>query len=113
MQRIETRMPIKYDITLEEVGNGIWKLNYAEEHTEKDWNDTKLLNNELFPKVSMFKDLKLDDSERKLSYSIQGPQDNIFNIIAGEFLMMTSLGQMTFKDLLGTVAVALARAEVL
>jgi len=113
MQRVETRMPIKYDITLEEVGNGIWKLNYAEYHTEKDWNDTKLMNKELFPKFSMLKDLKLDDSERKLSYSLQGTQDNIFNIIAGEFLMMTSLGQMTFKDLLGTVAVALARAEVL
>jgi len=113
MQRVKVRMPRKYEITAEETSEGIWKLDYAEYHTEQDWEESKTLSREIFPRMSGIAEMKLDDSERKLYYTIQGPKPQVFTILAGEFLGMTPLGQMSFNDLIGTITVALARAGTL
>ena len=106
-------MPIGYDINVRqshflEDGTPIWVLNYKEYHTEKGYNESKPDSEEVFQKMEV--SMKFNDEEKSVSWDIQGPRYQIVNTLAGEFLAISSLGEMPIKDILATLMMALAHS---
>ena len=106
-------MPIRYEIDARqshflEDGTPIWILNYKEYHSEKDYKMAKADSIKVFEKLGL--KLEFNDEERSWAYNIQGPKYRITNTLAGEFLGISSLGEMPLKDLMGTLMFALAQA---
>lgn len=107
------KMPIGYDIKaylshLLEDDTEQWILEYKEFHTEEDYKLAKPDSVELFEKIGF--DVTWDDEEKSASWKLQGPKYQIVNMLAGEFLGISSLGEMPLKDLLGTLMNALAQS---
>jgi len=114
---VDVKVPIRYEIT---VGYShmhddteIWTLDYAEYHSEEDWEAIKKNMSELLDKMRGFIDIKTDNEKRKTYYSVQGPKDQILNALAAEFLSVSPLGDISLKKLFALFAVKLAQAGVL
>lgn len=109
------KMPIGYEIKayqshfLEDKTEQ-WILEYKEFHTEEDYKLAKPDSEEIFKKLDF--NVTWNDEEKSVSWKLQGPKYQIVNMLAGEFLGISSLGEMPLKDLLGTLMNALAQAGV-
>ena len=106
-------MPIGYEIKayqshLLEDESAQWILEYKEFHTEEDYKLAKPDSEEIFKKMGF--NVIWDDEEKSVSWKLQGPKYMIVNMLAGEFLGISSLGEMPLKDLLGTLMTALAQS---
>ena len=106
-------MPIRYEIDARQShflddGTPIWILNYKEYHSEKDYKRAKADSIKVFEQLGV--KFEFNDDEWSWAFNIQGPKYRITNTLAGEFLGISSLGEMPLKDLLGTVMFALAQA---
>ena len=115
MKKTELVMPIRYEIDARQShflddGTPIWVLNYKEYHSEKDYERAKSDSVKAFEKLGI--KCEFNDEESSWAFNIQGPKYRIMNSLAGEFLGISSLGEMPLKDLLGTVMYALAQAGV-
>ena len=103
-------MPNGYEIethhlkTLED-GTEIWVLRYKEFFTEEKYNRA------VEPSKKAFKNLthphKFDDENHTFSYEVTGPRAQILSVLAGEFLGISPVGTMCFKDLLASVSAKL------
>ncbi len=104
-------LPNGYDIethhlhTLED-GTEIWSLKYKEFFTEENYKRG------VEPTKKQFKNITqhwiFDDKKHTVSYDIQGPRNQILGTLAGEFLGVSSVGTMTFSDLLIAVFVGIS-----
>ena len=115
MEKAELVMPIGYEIDARqfhviEDGTPIWVLKYKEYHTKENYKRANEDSVKLFDNLGIR--VEFNDQECSLSYSLQGPKYQITNALAGEFLGISSLGEMPLKDVLGTVMFALAQAGV-
>ena len=113
MDRMIMKMPIGYDIKayqsfFEEDGSAQWILEYKEFHTEEDYKLAKPDSEKMFKKIGF--EVSWDDEEKSVFWKLQGPKYQIVNMLAGEFLGISSLGEMPLKDLLGTLMNALAQS---
>lgn len=113
MQKTELVMPIRYEIDARQShflddGTPIWILDYKEYHSENDYERAKADSVKVFEKLGV--KCEFNDEERSWAYNIQGPKYRITNTLAGEFLGISSLGEMPLKDLMGTLMYALAQA---
>ena len=106
-------MPIRYEIDARQShflddGTPIWVLNYKEYHSEKDYERAKSDSVKVFEKLGV--KCEFNDEEWSWAFNLQGPKYRILNSLAGQFLGISSLGEMPLKDVLGTVMFALAQA---
>ena len=107
---IEIRGPIRYEIDASEQEDGSWVLHYAECFTEKDWNDARSDSAEAFAKMKSFMDVEMNDEKRMATITMRGTKGKVMNMLAGEFLSFSRLGEMSLKDLFGVVTMKLAHA---
>ena len=113
MEITELVMPIGYEIDARQShflddGTPIWILDYKEYHSEKNYKRAKADSIKVFEKLGV--KCEFNDEEKSWFYNIQGPKYRITNTLAGEFLGISSLGEMPLKDLMGTLMFALAQS---
>ena len=107
---IEAVMPNGYEIethhlhTLED-GTEIWELKYKEFFTEEDYNRAAEPSKKAFKNVTH--SYKFDDENHTFSYEVTGPRVQILSVLDGEFLGISPVGTMCFKDLLASVSAKL------
>ena len=111
--KMEMVMPIGYEINARqshftEDGKPIWAIDYKEYHTEEGYEKAKPDSVELFDKMGF--GVLFNDEEKSASWKIQGPKYQIVNMLAAEFLAISSIGEMPIKDLLGTLMNALGQS---
>lgn len=109
---IEIRGPIRYEIDASEQEDGKWLIQYTEYFNEKDWNDARSTSAEIFAQMKGFMEVEMDDEKRSAHITLTGSKNQIMNMLAGEFLAFSSLGEMSLKDLFGVVTLKLAQAGV-
>ena len=109
---IEIRGPIRYEIDASEQEDGEWVIQYTEYFNEKDWNDARSDSAEIFAQMKGFMDVKMDDEKRSAHITLRGSKNQIMNMLAGEFLAFSTMGEMSLKDLFGVVTLKLAQAGV-
>ncbi|GAH17718.1 unnamed protein product, partial [marine sediment metagenome] len=87
--------PIGYDIktTLLHVHDEtpIWRIDYKEYFDAEEWTD-EVRDNTMALLEKMDWGVVANDKDNSVSYSIQGPKRMIMNLLAGEFLAMSSFG---------------------
>lgn len=110
---IEVRGPIRYEIYASEQEDGEWLLQYTEYFNEKDWNDARSDSAEIFAKMKGFMDVEMDDEKRSTHTTLRGSKDQIMNMLAGEFLAFSTMGETSLKELFGMMALELAQAGAL
>ena len=109
---IEIRGPIRYEIDASEQEDGNWLIQYTEYFNEKDWNDARSDSAEIFAQMMGFMEVKMDDKKRSAHITLSGSKNQIMNMLAGEFLAFSTMGEMSLKDLFGVVTLKLAQAGV-
>ena len=113
IKTVEAVMPIGYNIKVRqshflEDGTPIWILDYTEYHTEEGYKKSYSDSKEIFQKAEF--PMKFNDDDKSASYEMQGPKYQIVNVLAGEFLAISSIGEMALKDLLATLTNALVQS---
>jgi len=109
---IEIRGPIRYEIDASEQEDGKWMIQYTEYFNEKDWNDARSNSADIFAQMMGFMEVKMDDEKRSAHITLSGSKNQIMNMLAGEFLAFSTMGEMSLKDLFGVVTLKLAQAGV-
>ena len=108
MTLFETLVPDGYSIEARRLKGDTWILEYTESFDEEKWEKGLETTDHIIDNVrSMIGDLGslwVDEENRSLTLKIQGPQRLIFNMLVGEFIAGSNLGEMKLKDILGLAA---------
>ena len=95
--------PKRYDISAWEEENGEWSLRYKEE-----FDPNNPFFEEAVKQTTAFMEMlgyKVTRAGSSLSVELTGSRDEILTILAGEFLLASSLGRMSLAELLVKFAI--------
>lgn len=109
MFRMDIREPIKYEIIIEGIGEGKWKMLYKEyfkpEDLEAFKNSAELLNALPLADLGMSKSI-VNEEEHSVTNEVVTEKEKLMDYLAGEFLIMSSLGKMTLREIMIATAIA-------
>jgi len=100
----ESLLPDSLKIEAKVIQGGTWLLDYTEGFCEEKWKrglGTKdyIINN-MRNALGDRGSLEVDEENRTLTLKLQGPKHQIFNMLVGEFITMSTLGDAKIKDLI-------------
>jgi len=104
----ELLVPDALKIEAKVIHGDTWLLDYMESFCEEKW--TKGLQTKEYivtnikEMLSDYGSLEVDEENRTITMKIQGPQKLIFNMLVGEFIGASTLGEINIKDLMGLAA---------
>ena len=103
----ESLQPDSFRIEAKMIHGDTWLLDYTEGFCEEKWK--KGLGTKDYIVTNMKKalgdhgSLEVDEENRTLTLRLQGPKKRIFNMLVGEFITLSTLGDATIRDLMGLI----------
>lgn len=103
----ESLQPDSFKIEAKVIQGDTWLLDYTEGFCEEKWN--KGLKSKDYIVTNIKKalgdhgSLEVDEENRTLTLKTQGPKKLIFNMLVGEFITLSTLGDATIRDLMGLI----------
>ena len=95
--RIETKM----------IHGDTWLLDYTEGFCEEKWKKGLGTKDYIITNIKKalgdHGSLEVDEENRTLTLKLQGPKKLIFNMLVGEFIALSTLGDATIRDLMGLI----------
>lgn len=97
---MQLKYPVEYTIMAKQIEDGKWELVYVERFRPEDfeaWRNAPEAFARLIPKA------RVALQEDRIIVILEDSRDQIMNVIAGEFLMVSSLGKTQLNELLAMV----------
>jgi len=104
----ELLVPDGYEIEARRLNGDTWIMEYTEQFSEEKWEKGLESKDHIIDNIKRLLgdtgSLWVDEENMSLTLKIQGPQKLIFNMLVGEFIAGSNLGEMKLKDILGLAA---------
>ena len=103
----ESLQPDSFRIEAKVIHGDTWLLDYTEGFNEEKWK--KGYENKEYIVTNIKKalgdhgSLEVDEENRTLTLKLQGPKKLIFNMLVGEFIALSTLGDAKIRDLMGLI----------
>jgi len=101
--------PIGYELKTQELEDGQWGLYYVEKFRPEDSFAYEQTAEKL--KYLLPPNATIASQSDRVIISLVAPRQTILNILAGEFLIVSSLGRMPLGDVLATIMLQFAEAK--
>jgi hypothetical protein len=99
--------PIGFEIRTIEVEDGSWEL-YFKEFFPKGISK-EILERTRETAIRIGYEVKID--ENSVSYTVKRPKTEIFDMLAGEFLSMSTIGNRTLGEIFAAITIFAAKAK--
>lgn len=99
--------PIGLEISAREAEDGLWELYFKEFFPKGQSKDVVERSVEIVSRLGY----GVEIGENSLSYTVKKPKTQVFDILAGEFLAMSNLGNQTLGEIFATMAIIAAEAK--
>ena len=93
--------PVSYKINLHKISDTLWRLSYSEKFTIKNPNERqKMLHNTITLTKMLIKKADISVKGQTITMVIEDSFEKIANIIVGEFIGISTIGNLCIRDLI-------------